>query len=174
MNLQEKFNTEPPSQYLIEIMDVSTPTGIYYIPILYVKEMLSQDFLAWEVEHIQIKEFMWGQSCMINCSLILVLHSVYEETENGTKIIINKYPGGFTFNISRYKNNEDWAAIGISECIKNAAKNIGRKYGMYLNQGRVDAQTLEGISSLTAPLKTPQPSNPTTKKAIHSITKLNK
>lgn len=132
MSLQSKFDIEIPDGFSIEFPKDS---GIYHIPILRVKEMLSQDFTNWGTDNFKIEIFTLGSSCMINCSVQLNLNVV--------DVGVYTFVGAYTFNISRYQDNQDWSATGLSECIKNAAKNIGRKYGMYLNQGMVDIQSLQ-------------------------------
>lgn len=47
--------------------------------------------------------------------------------------------GSKTFSIDEYPDNQDWTATLLSECIKNAAKKLGRRFGRELN-GRVEKQ----------------------------------
>lgn len=131
--LQEWFDYEPPAEYLVEIMEKDQPTGIFYIPVLNVKEMLAKDFEWWGTGNYNIVAVHYGNATMLNASIELIIRFRGE---------VYRLPGGYTFNVSRYGQNQDWSAIGISMCIKNAAKNIGRKYGMYLNKFEGDIEAI--------------------------------
>jgi len=59
---------------------------------------------------------------------------VLEVFHNGVSI---KKTGAVTFTIISQDTNMDFAATGLSFCIANAAKKLGKKFGRHLN-GRLD------------------------------------
>lgn len=153
MKIQEIFNQDP--EYVEEILDENKQaTGIFHIPIIRIKESLSKHFEKWGTSNFQIETFMWGTSCMMNCSVDLELEwkeiqkrkNEFSEGDLSFEVLMStKFTGAYTVSVGRFQNNEDFSAIALSMCIKNAAKNIGRFFGFYLNQGHLDMETLDQI-----------------------------
>lgn len=119
MRLNKLFDTEPP--HLKEL----TPS-IFFIPILKIKEMLWEDFDNWSDQNFKYSITLRGNDIIVSGCLELHL-----ELDGKTY----KFSGSATMIPSTINN---WIPILNSECIKNAVKKIGRKYGMYLNQDSDD------------------------------------
>jgi hypothetical protein len=101
--------------------------GSQYIPIGIVEKLLDEgaahfDFGNWGTKKFQI-QYHFEQD--------LISASIDLEFDNRT------VTGGITFRPDDYAPNEDFAAIAISECIKNAAKKLGNRFGRSLN-GRTE------------------------------------
>jgi len=140
MTLQEKFNVDPPDGSVLEtrVTDahgVVTGTGFYHIPILKVKEMLWADFQKWGTTDFKCTIIQNGHegvivdaSCVLNLSYII-------EVEGKSWLGMGQYSfvGATSFHSKRYAGNDNYGATALAECIKNAAKNIGRKFGSALN-----------------------------------------
>lgn len=137
--LQELFNTDIPNECIAEIFDKNkNPTGIYFIPILRGLEMLSKDFVKWGTENLTYNFFQVGKKIFVSGAINLHLQYL-----DGTELQNTVFAGGSTFDTSVFTNNENWVAILEAQCTKRAMQKIGRKYGMYLNQGLIDMETLE-------------------------------
>lgn len=140
MILQRKFNVAPPEGAVIETKltdenGIVTGTGFYHIPIAKVKEMLSEDFQKWGTADFKCTIIQNGHegvivdaSCLLNLSHIIVGESIagwgHEEYS---------FVGATSFHSKRFTGNDNYGATALAECIKNAAKNIGVKYGSALN-----------------------------------------
>lgn len=96
-----------------------------YIPILVVKEDLN--LLCdgdWNTSDLKAREYEISDYKFISGSLILYVN--YGEKRRF-------FVGSATIQITG-SNNAHHEATLQSECIKNAAKNLGRRFGMYLNE----------------------------------------
>lgn len=124
MNLQEHFNIDPPEHIVKEF-----PLGsnIKYIPIREIKKMLNEDFVKWETSDFKVQCIQHGYDFVFIGSVEL---TVFTESETYSFIGTN------TFNTKTEQpegNNGNYSAILLSNCIKNASKNFGKKYGFDLN-----------------------------------------
>jgi len=130
MKLFDLFNVEPPEGVVVEF---PLGSGIYHIPIEEVKKMLWGDFEWWGTENFKFKETFIGHKVLVGGSVELVVrHSELPEI---------KFVGAYTFEYLKdtpeQELNDNLEATILAECIKNASKNLGRKYGMFLNTKRV-------------------------------------
>lgn len=137
MNLQERFNEPIPEGYAIEIMKVvegkEVGTGLYHIPIIRIKEMLSTKFIRWTTSNFIFQMIPHGNKLFINASVYLEVE-LYPTNQYNTCHTFN-FVGATTYELGRFEENQNHSATALSECIKNASKNIGRTFGLYLNQG---------------------------------------
>jgi len=130
------FNTEIPDGYVVEYPENS---GIYHIPIMRVKEMLSIDFVKWGTTDFHFEYLQRGHDCLLSGSISLNIQ--HEELGCFT------FTGCANFKVKVESPNEHYVATLKSECIKNAAKDIGKRYGFYLNQDLIDVETLHKIEN---------------------------
>lgn len=153
MNLQEHFN-QPPEGVVTKLVN---GIDIQFIPILKVKEMLSNDFSSWTTSDFKWEYIMRGNEFYIsgcvslNLEMVLPLdkkeveevsefhrrNNFYDEVKVETKIEYWSFVGGATINLNdpnpTLEVNDNHVGSILSACIKNASKNIGRKYGSLLN-----------------------------------------
>ncbi len=131
MKLFDLFNVEPPEDIVVEF---PLGSGIYHIPIEEVKKMLWEDFEWWGTENFKFKETFIGHKVLVGGSVELVVK--HSEINHDFKFV-----GGYTTDYNKEPPeqdlNDNLKATILSECIKNASKNLGRKYGMFLNTKRV-------------------------------------
>ncbi len=67
-----------------------------------------------------------------SCELVLV------HKEFGKFGFVGAYTYDLKKDVPEPEINENLEATVLSECIKNASKNLGRKYGMFLNTKRIE------------------------------------
>lgn len=134
--LQEWFDEDPPAEYVHELTGKDGKgIGVFYMKVLDIKKMLSVDFTKWGTSNFKIEPVRYGTNTLFNCQVTLDLIFRGESYS---------FEGGYTIDASIYTQSTNWAGVGVSMCLKNAVKNIGRKYGMYLNEGEVlDAELLD-------------------------------
>lgn len=130
MKLFDLFNVEPPEGIVVEF---PLGSGIYHIPIEEVKKMLWEDFEWWGTENFKFKETFIGHKVLVGGSVELVVRH--------SEVPAIKFVGAYTYeylkDIPEQELNDNLEATILAECIKNASKNLGRKYGMFLNTKRV-------------------------------------
>ncbi len=162
MKLQTKYRKPIPEGYAVEF---PTGSGIYHIGIFRINEMLGEDFERYSTTNFHFEYLQHGHSCILSGSLVLTV--VDEDCGE------HSFVGGANFNLKRYADNEHFIATLKSECIKNAVKHIGEKYGMFLNQGMLDVQSLKQIENGEYIGEKPpyKPSKPSAKKAVDDILK---
>lgn len=138
MNLQKRFDSEPPEWAVVELLDKKgNPKGVYAIPVLEIKKMLSEDFTSWNDSDFHYQYLHRGHKCYISADITLNL-----EIEEGDKTYFWSFIGTTTFEISTFEsenehdNNENFTATASSLCLVNACSKIGRKFGMMLNPKR--------------------------------------
>lgn len=131
MNLFEIFNVEPLPEIVVEY---PVGSGIFHIPIEEVKKMLWGDFVSWGTKKFKFNIHLIGHSVFVSgkCELVLV-HKEFGKF---------KFLGAYTYDHSKDTpepelKNDNLEATVLAECIKNASKNLGRKYGMFLNTKRI-------------------------------------
>jgi len=160
MKLQEKYRADIPEGYAVEFPEGS---GIYHLPIFRIIEMMGNDFERYSTTNFHFEYLQRGHDCILSGSISLTV----VDADCGEHTFV----GGANFNLKRYAENEHFIATLKSECIKNAVKHVGNTYGLRLNQGMVDIQTLKQIENgdYTPPPK--QDKKPSAKKAIDDILK---
>ena len=138
MNINEWLDQSPKPEEI-----ATNPDGSQYIPIGIVEQLL---------DDMTGKD--WGTSnfkCTISETFEHTLvHASVELTFANDLGAYRVMAGSKTFNINDYPDNQDWAAIALSECIKNAAKKLGRRFGRELN-GRVDKPVIKKEGVLPKP-----------------------
>ena len=137
-NIVEWLNQEPPSEEIATNND-----GSQYIPIGIVESLLDElTGKSWEVTEFRLQFTPYKDFLLISASIELSV-GFYVAPE-GPNIdatyssIFRKLSGAITFTEREYGDNIDFAGIALSECIKNAAKKLGPRFGRSLN-GRVNA-----------------------------------
>jgi hypothetical protein len=131
MKLNKIFDQEPP---LVKELSI----GIYYIPINTIKLMLWEDFDKWEDVNFNYSITLRGHETIVSGKLDLILHYTHNEFTNHTEVY--RFTGCATFAV---ESNQNWLPILNSECIKNAVKKLGKKYGMLLNQDLQEAEEMD-------------------------------
>lgn len=130
MNLFEIFNVEPLPEIVVEY---PVGSGIFHIPIEEVKKMLWGDFVSWGTENFNFNIHLIGHSTFVSgrCELVLV------HKELGKFRFLGAYTYDHRKETPEPEVNDNLEATVLAECIKNASKNLGRKYGMFLNTKRI-------------------------------------
>ncbi len=123
---QEYVNLEPNEE------DIAVRNDARYLPIDVVRRDL--DRWAWGTEGFAFQLFrdLRGNHC-IGASIELVIPWM---DFNG-KVVQRRITGASNFAVTDYAPNTDFVATAKSECIKNAAKELGRKFGRGLNEDMV-------------------------------------
>lgn len=162
MKLQTKYRKTIPEGYAVEFPEGS---GIFHIPILRVKEMLIEDFESHKFYDFHFEYLQRGHDCILSGSIVLTV----VDADCGE----HTFTGGANFNLKRYADNQHFIATLKSECQKNAVKDIGEKYGFYLNASMIDIQTLREIENgeYQVEKQPKKPSKPSAKKAVDDILK---
>jgi len=165
MKLQTKYRKPIPEGYAVEF---PTGSGIYHLPIFRINEMLGEDFERYSTTNFHFEYLQHGHSCILSGSILLTV----VDGDCGE----HSFVGGANFNLKRYADNEHFIATLKSECIKNAVKHIGEKYGLFLNQGMLDIQSLKQIESGEYQVEKPKTKSNTlsAKKAVDDILKKHK
>ena len=165
MNLQQRFQADPPEWAVVELPDSNgNPKGIFAIPILEMKKMLSENFTKWSDSDFHYQYLHRESRCYLSADLVLNL-----EIEEDGRMYFWSFIGTTTFEIStfesenEYDNNDNFTATANSLCIVNAASKIGRQFGMFLNPKRdIDAMPISEAK---------KKSKPSVKKTINLIIK---
>lgn len=150
MNPFKLFNEDPNP---IVIKEFPERSGIFHIPIEEVKIMLWDDFKKWDTERFQFRIDIVGESTFVSGSVELVLYP----HDNSDAF---RFTGSCTYNASANPShspidvNDNYAGTVLAECIKNAAKNLGRKYGMFLNSKNIVNKNLEKVDYVNNAINT--------------------
>jgi len=112
--------------------DIATKDGGNYLPIEVVERDL--DRWAWGTQNFSWQQFRdkFGNFC-IGASLELVIPWKSDDGD----ITERRLTGGCNFIILAYFPNNHFIAIAKSECVKNAASDLGPKFGRGLNDSVV-------------------------------------
>lgn len=161
MNLQEHFDFEIDEA---DLKEFPSGSNIWHIPITVLKRKLSKDFISWSTQNCKTQIVLRGNEIITSTSLELSL--TFKNKEGNMSA--HRFVGAFTFKDSKYAPNDDLEGIGISEALKNASKNIGRAYGLYINTNDI-SQYLPNYEKQEAPPKTN-----TINKAVKEILKSQK
>jgi hypothetical protein len=102
--------------------------GGRYLPIDVVERDL--DRWPWRTENFTWQLFVdqYGKKC-VGASLDLVI-----PWNDGGRLSERRLTGACNFNIASYAPNGHFVATAKSECVKNAASDLGKKFGRGLNE----------------------------------------
>ena len=111
--------------------DIATKEdGARYLPIEVVERDL--DRWAWSTQNFTYQQYRsldkFGAPC-ISASLELII----PWTDDNGKIIERRLTGACNFPVASYAPNGHFVATAKSECVKNAASDLGRRFGRDLN-----------------------------------------
>jgi hypothetical protein len=121
---QEYVNLEPNEE------DIAVKEGARYLPIDVVERDL--DRWVWGTENFTWQFFRDNRGQQgISASIVLVIPW---KGDDG-KVIQRRISGGCNFAMTNYAPNSHFVATAKSECVKNAASDLGRKFGRGLNEG---------------------------------------
>jgi hypothetical protein len=102
-----------------------------YLPIDVIERDL--DRWAWRTENFTYQQYRsldkYGKPC-VSASLELVI----PWTDDNGRITERRLTGGCNFVISSYAPNGHFIATAKSECVKNAASDLGKRFGRGLNE----------------------------------------
>lgn len=102
------------------------------------------DRWVWTTQNFTWQQYKdkFGNIC-VAASLELVLPWT---KENGT-VVERKLVGGCNFIIATYAPNSHFVATAKSECVKNAASDLGKKFGRGLNEGFAEIPVADPVPS---------------------------
>jgi hypothetical protein len=122
------FSNQPNQEFIKE-----NPDGSRYIPINSLEDLL--DELNWSTRDFRFMIHKDGYASLIVSGSIelLINHDGKERS----------FVGAASFPIKSIEPNQHIAATLKSECIKNAATDIGVFFGRHLNDGFVPKETVE-------------------------------
>jgi hypothetical protein len=123
--------------------------GGRYLPIDVVERDL--DRWPWRTENFAYQLFVdqYGKKC-VGASLDLVI----PWKDDSGKITERRLVGCCNFVISSYAPNGHFVATAKSECVKNAASDLGKRFGRGLNE-EIAAVTGEAPAAVEKPKKKP-------------------
>lgn len=127
MTTKEVFKNEVP-----EGNKSMLDNGAFYIPIGILEDSLDQ--LHWSTKNFQYQIFKDGYANLC-VAASLELQISYTEPKSG--LVTRTFVGASNFSLSSIEPNTHFLATAKSECIKNAASDIGRFFGRGLNEGIV-------------------------------------
>ncbi len=115
------------------------PDGSLYIPIERVEELLDEltDKCWGTVNYHQSLYMDEEQRQCVYASIELEL-TIQDEDREINKVLV----GSFNCRLDQYSPNPYWSGSVKSECVKNAAKDLGRRFGRYLNENFVPASNI--------------------------------
>lgn len=120
-----------------------------FIPILELETML--DVFEWDTTNFQYQIFKDGYANLcVAASLELAI--TYYAKEHYDILKTRKFVGACNFTLKSIEPNTHFLATAKSECIKNAASDIGKYFGRGLNNSVVPTQK-ETASKLAAKKK---------------------
>jgi len=124
---QKDFIKEVPDNF-----KCTTDNGAVFIPIGVLENML--DVLNWSTKNFQYQIFKDGYANLcVAASLELQIN--YTDSKGG--LVTRTFIGSSNFSLSSIEPNTHFLATAKSECIKNAASDIGRYFGRGLNDSIV-------------------------------------
>lgn len=136
MIAKEWLNQEPPAQEISKNND-----GSEFIPIAIVEGLLDEyTDRTWKTCGFQFSLHPYGTTLLISASVELIVYHYADESR-----IYRSMVGAITFTDIAYGSNLNFAATALSECIKNAAKKLGPRFGKNLNGRGGDLVSLKLI-----------------------------
>lgn len=110
--------------------DIATKEEARYLPIDVVERDL--DRWAWGTQNFNWQQFKDKHgNTWIGASMELII----PWTDDKGMVTERKLVGSCNFLISAYAPNSHFVATAKSECVKNAASDLGKKFGRGLNEG---------------------------------------
>lgn len=172
--LHSTFNQNPPEEIVKEF---PIGSGVKYISIRDIKSMMNEYFVRWSTSNFKVQFLQIGHDLLVSGSVeltvvmpITITNSTTQITElSGTDTF--SFIGANTFNVKSEQaegNNDNYEAILLSNCIKNAAKNLGVLFGYNLNT--ID----EYLPNYKQPKEAPKQKDKKVKSAIDNILKTQK
>lgn len=106
--------------------------GSQYIPIAIVESLLDEYTEGhWETRNFDYSFCNYGTVFMISASVELTVW--VRRNPNEALMISRTITGACTFSDADFAGNLDFVGTALSECIKNAAKKLGARFGKNLN-----------------------------------------
>jgi hypothetical protein len=128
---REYVNQLPSEDDIAALTDDKGNVIAKYLPIDVIERDL--DRWAWRTENFTYQQYRsldkYGKPC-VSASLELVI----PWKDDIGRITERRLTGGCNFVISSYAPNGHFVATAKSECVKNAASDLGRKFGRGLNE----------------------------------------
>lgn len=128
---REYVNQAPAEDDIAALTDDKGNVIARYLPIDVIERDL--DRWAWRTENFVYQQYRsldkYGKPC-VSASLELVI----PWKDDSGRITERRLTGGCNFVISSYAPNGHFVATAKSECVKNAASDLGRKFGRGLNE----------------------------------------
>lgn len=122
---------EPPTENITTLSD-----GARFIPIEKLEPML--DDIEWSTSNFKYDIFKDGYANLCVAASIELSTGYTKENDSFETVT---FVGGCNFSLSSIAPNTHFIATAKSECIKNAASDIGKYYGRGLNIGLTPAAT---------------------------------
>lgn len=140
MEVKQPFDTEPHESII-----KTNPDGSRYIPINELEDVL--DSVEWSTRNFSHTIFKNGYA---DLAIMGSLELVIKHDFNG-KFVERSFVGAANFPLKSIDPNQHFLATLKSECIKNAASDIGVLFGRHLNDNFEQQDTVE-----TTEVKTPK------------------
>lgn len=137
----EWLNQEPEADLIQD-----SPEGGRHIPIEKLKPLLTELDPFWGTENFKWNYMLIGGAMHLSSSVELIV--TYGDKKR-------RLAGASTFDVNTYGENTHYVAIGLSEAIKNSAKNLGKRFGSELNlpQEGVDVLPKQKTNGRKIPVK---------------------
>lgn len=125
---REYVNQSPSEEDIATLKDQKGQEIARFLPIEVIERDL--DRWAWGTENFIYQQFRdkFGKPC-VSASLELVIP--WKDDSGG--VVIRRLAGACNFEIGSYAPNRHFVATAKSECMKNAASDLGKKFGRSLN-----------------------------------------
>lgn len=124
---REYVNQLPDEKDIAALKDIDGNEIARYLPIDIVQRDL--DRWPWTTQNFSYQQYRDGRYSCVSASLELVI----PWKDDAGKTTERKLVGGCNFIIASYAPNGHFVATAKSECIKNAASGLGKKFGRGLN-----------------------------------------
>jgi hypothetical protein len=125
---REYVNQSPSEEDIATLKDQKGQEIARFLPIEVIERDL--DRWAWGTENFIYQQFRdkFGKPC-VSASLELVI----PWKDDSGMVVIRRLAGACNFEIGSYAPNRHFVATAKSECVKNAASDLGKKFGRSLN-----------------------------------------
>jgi hypothetical protein len=126
-NVKEWLNQEPPES------EIRFINGLAYLPIDIVETLLDE-LGYWDTKNFTHHYFEFGGTLWISASLELNVSYVDGSSHGMSRVLV----GTSTFSFPSLGNNTHYASSAKSFCIVNAASELGRRFGRFLNKSVIE------------------------------------
>ena len=125
---REYVNQSPSEEDIATLKDQKGQEIARFLPIEVIERDL--DRWAWGTENFIYQQFRdkFSKPC-VSASLELVI----PWKDDSGVVVIRRLAGACNFEIGSYAPNRHFVATAKSECVKNAASDLGKKFGRSLN-----------------------------------------